>query len=295
MSETSPSFAAHLAGDVTTLCQCWKLTRRDGVVAGFTDHDRPLEIDGVAYEPEAGFGASEATASLGLAVDTVEIDGALSSPRLAEPDIEAGFYDGAKVETLLVNWAQPEDHLLTRTAVIGKITRADGRFVAELKSLAESLDRPNGRAVRRGCDAELGDARCGFDLEQPAYKAVATVIATDAVGGMTVSGIDGFEAGWLALGTATWVTGARTGRVDRIIDHARSGEEVRLTLDADLGAVAPGDTLTVRSGCDKRFETCIRKFANELNFRGFPHLPGNDAAYGYATESGNFDGGPLVP
>jgi uncharacterized phage protein (TIGR02218 family) len=29
-------------------------------------------------------------------------------------------------------------------------------------------------------------------------------------------------------------------------------------------------------GCDKRLETCRDRFANTLNFRGEPHLPGND-------------------
>jgi uncharacterized phage protein (TIGR02218 family) len=54
-----------------------------------------------------------------------------------------------------------------------------------------------------------------------------------------------------------------------------------------LWQVAPnpieaGDTFTVSAGCDKRFETCREKFANALNFRGFPHMPGNDFVAGYA-------------
>jgi uncharacterized phage protein (TIGR02218 family) len=71
---------------------------------------------------------------------------------------------------------------------------------------------------------------------------------------------------------------------------------VALVLWRDgAGAPAPGDAFTVVAGCDKSFETCKAKFAPQLNFRGFPHLPGNDAAYGYVTDGGNFDGGPLVP
>jgi hypothetical protein len=31
------------------------------------------------------------------------------------------------------------------------------------------------------------------------------------------------------------------------------------------------------------------------DFRGFPHLPGNDRAYGYVSEGGEFDGRALVP
>jgi len=48
-------------------------------------------------------------------------------------------------------------------------------------------------------------------------------------------------------------------------------------------AMQPGDTFTLTAGCDKRFETCRAKFANALNFRGFPHMPGNDFVVGYAV------------
>ena len=29
-------------------------------------------------------------------------------------------------------------------------------------------------------------------------------------------------------------------------------------------------------GCDKRLATCRARFANAVNYRGFPHMPGND-------------------
>jgi uncharacterized phage protein (TIGR02218 family) len=35
-------------------------------------------------------------------------------------------------------------------------------------------------------------------------------------------------------------------------------------------------TFTVTAGCDKTHHTCRAKFANIINFRGFPHMPGND-------------------
>ena len=40
--------------------------------------------------------------------------------------------------------------------------------------------------------------------------------------------------------------------------------------------IATGDAFTVTAGCDKRFATCRARFANAENFRGFPHIPGND-------------------
>ena len=38
----------------------------------------------------------------------------------------------------------------------------------------------------------------------------------------------------------------------------------------------PGQTFTVTAGCDKTVATCSAKFSNAINFRGFPHMPGND-------------------
>lgn len=295
MTDIPSALAAHLSGRVTTLCQCWILTLRNAERRGFTDHDCPLLVDGVTCAPDTGFAASEATSRLGLAVDGMEIDGALSSPQLDEDEIADGLLDGARVETFLVDWQDPGKKLRLRVAVVGKVTRADGRLIAELKSLTESLDRVEGRLVRRHCDAEFGDARCGFDLERAGFSVIATVIGIDAVGLVSVQGVDGFEPEWFSTGTAAWLTGSRAGLSDRIDRHDRPGGQARLSFSGFPRGVVPGDQARLRAGCDKHFGTCSGKFGNTLNFRGFPHLPGNDAAYSYAQDGAVFDGRPIVP
>ncbi|MDX5493645.1 MAG: phage BR0599 family protein, partial [Alphaproteobacteria bacterium] len=35
---------------------------------------------------------------------------------------------------------------------------------------------------------------------------------------------------------------------------------------------------------DKQFTTCRDRFANAVNFRGFPHMPGNDFVMASAGE-----------
>ncbi len=69
MRRVPAALAAHLAGDATTVCHCWRVTRRDGTVIGFTEHDRDLPVDGTLCRAASGFRASEAEAALGLAVD----------------------------------------------------------------------------------------------------------------------------------------------------------------------------------------------------------------------------------
>ena len=296
MTDYPQALLDHFGRDVTTLCHCWRLTRRDGVASGFTDHDRALSVGGTLFEPETGFGASEARETLGMAVDTVDVEGALSSARIRDEDIAAGLYDGASVETLLVNWRDSRDFAVLKRATIGKMTRADGRFVAELESMAGALDQPNGRSVRRTCDAELGDSRCGFDLDQPGFSAAGTVKAVEASDRVVVSGLGEVDAGWFAFGVLRWATGARAGQTERIVDHRRVEGDAMLVLQPRVGpAIGAGDAFSVVAGCDKTFATCKARFGNALNFRGFPHLPGNDAAYSYVADGGNFDGGPVVP
>ena len=42
---------AHLDSGATTLAWCWRIERSDGVVFGFTDHDRELSFGGVTFAP----------------------------------------------------------------------------------------------------------------------------------------------------------------------------------------------------------------------------------------------------
>lgn len=296
MSLYPPELAAHLGREVTTVCRCWRLARADGTVAGFTDHDVALTVDGLACEPQSGFASSEARQTLGLAADTLEIEGALSSASIGEAEIEAGALDGATVETFLVNWREPAQFARIAQAMIGKTTRRDGRFVAELESRMRFLDQPNGRYVLRRCDAELGDARCGVALAGPLLAATGAVTAVGAPFSIEAGGLDGFADGWFEHGVITFSGGALGGRALRVSQHRRQGGVAVLAMVGETSErPAPGDQFSIVAGCDKSFATCKAKFANAPNFRGFPHLPGNDQAYSYAREEGVFDGGPVVP
>ncbi len=296
MSTFSPAFSAHLASPVTTLCHCWRLTRRDGEVSGFTDHDRLLRFENTEFKPETGFSASEARETLGLAVDTVDVEGALSSLSISEEDVADGLYDGARIETFLVNWRKPEERGLIRAASVGRITRSGNRFVAELQSLTQALDRPQGRFITRTCDAELGDGRCRVALDNLAYRGTGEIAAIEPLGILRVSGLGSYTADWFSKGVLLWKRGALAGRSVRIREHRRKGADVSLLLEGGTdGRWSVGDTFEATAGCDKTFATCKAKFNNPLNFRGFPHLPGNDRAYAYVTEDVPFDGAPLVP
>src|SRR5690348_1833455 len=96
-----------LSSGVTTLCNCWRITRRDGTVLGFTDHDEDVLLDELICGAGTGLMGSEAVAQLGLAVAGAEISGALAADSLSEADLAAGRYDAATVELFLVDWSEP--------------------------------------------------------------------------------------------------------------------------------------------------------------------------------------------
>jgi hypothetical protein len=115
-----------------------------------------------------------------------------------------------------------------------------------------------------------------------------------AADGFTAAGLDGVASGWFALGTVEWASGASAGRRMEVADHGVSGEIVTITLlEAPVRPVAIGDTFVIQAGCDKRLEICAAKFANITNFRGFPHIPGQDAVIRYASRDGGHEGAVL--
>jgi uncharacterized phage protein (TIGR02218 family) len=296
MRTIPPALAAHLNRGATALCHCWKLLRRDGAAFGFTDHDRDLAFGGVTFAAQTGLETVEATAELGFAVGGGEVSGALVSAGLTEDELSAGLYDDASVETWLVNWAEPDQRLLLDIASIGEIRRADGAFVAELRGVMHRLDEERGRLYRPDCSADLGDAKCRVDLDSAAFTGEGAVTASDGALALSVSGLAGYAEGWFAGGKLAWLTGANAGLVAEVKAHRLVDGAAELELwQRAVRPITAGDAFRVTAGCDKRFETCRAKFANIANFRGFPHMPGNDFVMRLARQGeAGMDGGSLL-
>ncbi|WP_112663097.1 DUF2163 domain-containing protein [Microvirga flavescens] len=276
MRSIPSDLAAHLADGTTSLCHCWKLIRRDGVTFGFTDHDRDLSFGAVTFAARTGLEAAEATAELGFAVGGGEVSGALVSAGLTEDDISSGLYDDASIETWLVNWENVAERILLDIGSIGEIRRADGTFIAEVRGLTHRLDEEKGRLFRATCAADLGDGKCGINIASSTYTDNGTVTRTDGWLVIAASSI-GFSDGWCTGGRLTWTSGANKDVSVEIKVHRRAGSTAEFELwQRAPQQIATGDTFRVTAGCDKRHATCRAKFKNVVNFRGFPHMPGND-------------------
>ena len=293
MRQIDPAFAAALASGASSLCHCWRLVRRDGQVLGFTDHDEDLLFGSTTFAARAGLDAAQAEAELGFTVAGSEVAGAFSADILAEADLAAGLWDGASVETWRVDWSNPSSRVLLDVGTIGDVRRKDNSFSAELRSMAHLLDQERGRVFQTTCTADLGDASCKVDLSQPAFRATCAVLSSDGHLGV-VLGLQGFNDGFFSGGVLVVVSGANAGARVQIKEHRFDGSAHLVSLWTALPVpLGIGDSVSLTAGCDKLASTCRDRFGNLVNFRGCPHMPGNDVLAAYASSAIVMDGGSL--
>lgn len=145
MRDIPDGIQSHLDVGVTTLCHIWKLTRKDGIVFGFTDHDETLAIDDVNYLALSGMGGGDVDSALGFSIDNSHVQSVLSDGRITVDDINAGRYDSAELTCAIVNWQDVTQRLDLTRGQLGEITQKGERFEAEWVGEGAKLDRSQGR------------------------------------------------------------------------------------------------------------------------------------------------------
>ena len=286
------SLIEHLHTGATTTCHAWLVVRKDGQSYGFTDHDRNLEFDATVFKAGSGLTAGALQKSAGMAVDNTEVSGALTDEGISDEDLAAGRFDGAQVTTWIVNWEDVSQRIVRFQGSFGEIRRSSGRFTVELRGLTEVLNQQKGRVYQPNCGAGLGDNECRFDLNQTGFSLEASLQSIEVSGQYCLKSQPDFPQKWFERGRAIVMSGRAKGvqgivKFDQEIEGRR---RVTLWVDFDLSPEV-GDLIRFEAGCDKLSETCRNKFANFLNFRGFPNIPSSDWVASYPVASQRNDGG----
>lgn len=271
----SANLLSHIAGEVTTLATCWKLTLVDNTVYGFTDHDADITYGGVTYSASSGQTPSSIETSDKLNVDNLDVIGLLDSATITEADLLAGVYDYAAIEVFLINYANTGHGVLKlRTGTLGQISLKRGQFTAELRGLMQHLQQTVGDLYSYACRADLGDSQCGVTLDgSPSYTVTGTVSGVTDNGVFRDAGRTE-DVDYFGYGLLTWLTGDNAGRQMEVKSYAANGT---FTLFQKMpSAIQVGDTYSVYAGCNKTPTACIQKFNNFVNYRGEPYIPGVD-------------------
>lgn len=261
MKSVSAALAAHLAGPVTTLATCWRITRRDGREFFFTDHDRDLVFEGEVYKASSGYSRTAIANDSSLGVDNLDVEGVFDTQAITEEELRAGLFDQAEVRIFLVNWADPSmGSLRMRRGWFGEVVLTEqGVFRTELRGMTQALSQRIGELYSPECRADLGDDRCKVPIHPPEIQRSAAYAMGDIVRVRTSSapatiGISfvnpGFDAGdlsgWtLVSGSASAKTsngalGPKTG-THFLEGGSVSSFEVRQTVDL-AGALDPATT-----------------------------------------------------
>jgi len=288
------AFFAALKRPSTGVCHVWRVTRLDGTEYLFTDHDQdltlaiaggdptgsPLPAGLLTFSSVTSFAVTATKKSQGLSVDNISIIGTVDADvtpsGVTENDILAELFADATVEIWLCCWTDLAAGLMPlKKGTLGTMTFRTTGFEAEMRGLAERLQRRVHRIFSIECDAVLGDSRCGVVLTgSPGFTRAVTVQSVISNRTFEVDLPEDEE--WAQYGLASFIGGANAGLAREIIEHiaGASGGVATITLLIPMPfTVQAGDTLNIVAGCDKTFVTCRDKFDNAINHRGFPLIP----------------------
>ncbi|MEM0927805.1 MAG: DUF2163 domain-containing protein [Pseudomonadota bacterium] len=275
MRTIDPYTAERFGRQAASLCLCLRITRSDGAELGMTNHDHNLSFGGTLFRSDPGMTIDSLTMTGDLAPDHGDVVTGLSDDGITRDDIDTDRYASARAEIWRVDFEDVTARLLLSAGTIGEIIRDGDAVRLEYRGTTHALAKVLGRIYQKSCDAQLGDTRCGVDLEGPAYRGEGQVVSHEGLR-IILSGISA-DAGLFAGGKATVGDGPLAGVSRTIRTHASTGPQTELTLwEAFPRDLEGGESMSVTAGCDKRFATCRDRFANSEAFRGFPDIPGTD-------------------
>ena len=288
----SDQFQAHLGSDVTTLCHCWKIIRKDGFIIGFTDHDQDLLFNNIIYHSQPSIIFNSIDNSVNLTHIGSNLSGYISSDLITDDDIQNHLYDQASLETWLVNWNSLDQNCLLDISVFTRISQGDHSYNVEIKSCADMLDQNQGRLYQIECPLILGDSKCGVNLNDSKYSLSTTIVNIIDSHTLIISA-QSYPAGWFSNGILS-LTHNSTTQSFIIRDHQQTDTTAIIILWDDISGILHSNTLiTMTAGCNKSFNQCVSKFNNQANYRGFPHIPGLDILMSFANQNDIMDGGSL--
>lgn len=277
MKPWDAALLSHYAQTTTHLAHAWRVTRQDGAVYGWVDHDRDLTIDGVTYRASAGLTTTATQTTTDLQPATLDVTAFMDVS--SEAELDAGVWDEAQVTAFETRWDvlptavdEVQCNLLMHGR-LGRIDRQTGTFTAQLHGLLERLDTQVGRIYGATCPWRLGDSRCQVDLGPWTRTGTVTGLGSDPRFTFSDSG-QGEAEGFFNEGVLTLTSGANTGHSMDV--RQWSAQTFRLHRPLAY-PVAVGDTYSAVRGDDKTFVTCRNVFANPERFGGFYFLPGIDA------------------
>lgn len=285
MKPASSDLVAYLQGTTSFLfADCFTLTLRGGTTIRVCDRDVAVTIAANIFSA-SGIRVSglKYAIKIGVDVDEQDITVAAGPNDLVDgvPFLVAlrrGALDGATIQrdrAFFTAWDLSAIGAVTlfhgRVSTIDKIGRTEAQMKVKSDLVLLDTDMPR-NLYQPSCLHTLYDSGCGLD--RAAHTVTGHVEAGSTAARIVWSGA---VAGTYDQGTLVFTSGGNAG-VQVTIKTAASGNlDLSYPLDTAPGV---GDAFTIAAGCDHSMGSggCA-KFANLVNFRGFPFVPPPETAY----------------
>jgi len=266
---------------VMRLSYAWQITRVDGTILRFTDHNRVVTIDSNEYTPVGGFDSSAYREQDALRESEIQFNGVIQSSYVIEADLIAGRYEEAEVLEYLFDWRVPWAGSIQTTKFWISNLKFNGEvWQASLTDVSRYLRQRVGEVFGRTCPHQLGDSRCGVNLAGFTVSSVRVVGMVDGEKRRIIlaNSVDlggGFIDDYFTEGEVEMTSGDNDGLKRDVKLYTQADRRIELQVPFPF-IVAPGDTFDIIAGCNKLRTTCIGTFSNIDNNGSFPFIPGND-------------------
>ena len=258
----------------------FRITLSNGQILRHTNADMPVVWDGQTYEAHKLIikrGATRVAVGLDVDSNTLEI--------AAEPDYRleglqwseaalGGALDGARVvieRIFFSDWASPVGAVVIFSGRVSDVSGSRSAVKVDVKSDIELLNVSSPHNIyQAGCMRTLYDGGCKVNREK--FTVNGRVTANSTTGTELACNLTQAD-GWFNQGVIKFTSGRNAGLSRTVKEHkgGRLSFALRLPFPPQSG-----DVFKIYPGCDKRQETCGKKFDNIVHFRGFPYIPAAD-------------------
>lgn len=256
-----------------------EITPKVGDVLRFTDHDRPLTLDGATYLPVSLSAMSARRVESGLKSGTGDAYGIIDGTYVTVPHILGDRYRGAEVVHRQVDWSMPWVIFGVHRKWIRTVTWTGSQWAATMEGRTQTLQRQAGGrfggTFATVCPYKLGDSYCKANISADVRAGVVVqTVANDRYecAFTTASWPGSFADNYFRDGEIEWTSGDNAGVISPIVEYGHATRRCVFLLPTPY-PIQVGDEGTARPGCDGLFSTCKTKFSNQLNFGGDPFAP----------------------
>ena len=246
---------------------CLYIQLFNGEKLRFTNYDSDIIIKERTYIANTILTYKSVEKNSELSKENNEIFGIINDTYFKQEDIIKGKLNNVYVEIFLINASDlNSDKLIINQGYINNIKITDNKFVANISSIQNKLNKKITYSFSQHCRAQFCDKKCALEEDNYTFHGMITKIISNNIFYDSKRNEENF---YFNFGKITFLSGINSGlcfQIKNFIDN-----EIEL-ISSHIYKLKIGDRYSIIAGCDKYFSSCTTKFGNALNFRGEPYI-----------------------